>query len=340
MAFLREQDYLTSIEEPEFDVLFKRRNTSIVYSEDQIRVDAERTAQAKIESMICHRYDVGLIFKDILTFSTTTQYNIGELVEYSETAYSQTSTYSVNDQVSFKTTVSGTLYDDVYICITAVVSPEVFVAAKWTKQGSNNSLYVVKESTITTKPATNFVYTTNVYTGNHDTIKGWDTTNDLFFERDAQQVRIYYSAADRTAETDSIGVVDIGTQVKEFPANLPIESGTDSENTLSGFLNIIGFMPDTTQWSVVATNPFKLEDNRNRLMISVMIALVLFELHGRVNYRNIPDFRGLNKEEAMETLNDIKKGIIKPDLPLYHDKTTGLRIDSGSERKLNHTYFS
>ena len=341
MSFLRKQDYFTEIREQEFDVILNNLTETTAYTSEQVRLDAEKKAQAKIESMICHRYDVGLIFKDILTFDVNTQYNIGELVQYSETAYSDAATYLVNALVSHKTTVGGSLFDDIYICTTAVTAGEVFVAAKWTKQGSNNSLYVVRETTITTKPTTNFVYTSNVYTGKHDTIKGWDTTKDLFFERDAQQVRIYYSAADRTNKTNLIGVVDIGTQVKEFPSSLPIDAGDDSENTLSGFLEIIGFMPDTTQWSIVATNPFQLEDNRNRLMMSIMVDLVLFDLHGRVNYRNIPDFRGLAKEEAMSMLSDIKNGVIKPpDLPLYHDETRGARIAYGSEPKLNHTFFS
>ena len=185
MSFLRKQDYFTEIREQEFDVILNNLTETTAYTSEQVRLDAEKKAQAKIESMICHRYDVGLIFKDILTFDVNTQYNIGELVQYSETAYSDAATYLVNALVSHKTTVGGSLFDDIYICTTAVTAGEVFVAAKWTKQGSNNSLYVVRETTITTKPTTNFVYTSNVYTGKHDTIKGWDTTKDLFFERDA-----------------------------------------------------------------------------------------------------------------------------------------------------------
>jgi len=340
MAYLRKQDYFTTIREQDFDVILDNLTEVTAYSSDYVLQDAEKKAIAKISSMICHRYDVGLIFKDILTWNDTTQYNIGELVQYGETAYSETSTYSVNDLVSYQETVNGTLTDKIYQCSIAVTQPEKFNKAKWTETVNNNELYVVREPVTATKPGTEFVYTANSYTGNHDTIKGWNTTNDIFLKRDGESVKIYYSAADRTNDSNSIGVVNVGTQVKEFPASIEIQSGDDSENTLSGYLEIIGFMPDGTEWDVVATNPFQKEDNRNRLIISILIDLVLFDLHGRINYRNIPDFRGDAKEDAMEMLNDIKKGIIKPDLPLYNDDTKGHRIVYGSETKLNQNFFS
>jgi len=340
MAFLRKEDYFTTIREQELDVILDNLSETTAFPSDIVRQDAEKKAIAKISSMICHRYDVGLIFKDILVWDVSTQYNINELVQYGETAYSSTSTYSVDDLVSYKTTVNGSLNDDIYKCTVAITQPENFNSAKWTKQFVNNELYVVKEADTGTKPGTEFSYTANAYTGNHDSIKGWNTTNDIFLKRDGETVSIYYSAADRTNDSNSIGVVNVGTQVKEFPASLPIESGVDSENTLSGFLNVIGFMPDGSEWSVVASNPYQKEDNRNRLIVSILIDLVLFDLHGRINYRNIPDFRGDAKEDAMEMLNDIKKGITKPGLPVYNDETKGQRISFGSETKLNQNFFS
>ena len=337
--FLRLQDYFSAIRENDLDNILEEIERSTSRTPTVIRQDAETAAQAKISTMLCHRYDTKLIFKDILTWDVLTQFNIGELVEYSEAAYSETATYATDDLVSFKSTTNNILNDKIYKNTVAVTSPEVFNPDKWVEQGTNNALYVVREQTITTKPVSDFTYTVNAFTGSHDSILGWDTTNDIFLKRNASSVKIYYSAADRTNDVNSIGVVDVGTQVKTFPQRIPIESGDDAENTLSGNLTIIGYMPDLSEWSVVATNPFQLEDNRHRIIIDIMIALVIFKLHGLISYRNIPDYVGDAKEDAMDWLNSIKSGEICTELPLYHDETIGQKIAYGSEPKNNYTYF-
>lgn len=339
MSHLRRRDYFSIIREQDLDVVLTQLEQTTALPVAKVLEQAEKRVIDKISANICHRYNPGLIFTDILTWSVSTQYSIGDLVQYSETAYSETATYSVNDLVSFQTTVGGVIHNDIYICIIAVSSPEVFVTAKWTKQAPNDSLYVVREPVITTKPGTNFSYTTNLFTGNHDTIKGWDTTQDLFFKRIDNQVKIYYSAANRTSDSDSIGVVDVTDQVKTFPSIIPITVGADRENQLSGDLAIIGFMPDGQEWGVVASNPFQLEDNRSQLILGIIIDLVLFDIHALINPRMIPELRGERKDDAMQLLKDIKKGVISPKLPLYHDETKGARILYGSEPRKEHTFF-
>ena len=338
--FLRKRDYFHRIEERHLDTILKQTDQVTAFSPDLVRQEQEEIAIAEISSMICHRYDVEKIFTDILPWSASIQFNIGELVEYSQPAYKDTSTYAVNDLVSFSQVVNNVLTDDIYINTIAVAAPEVFNPDKWTKQETNNSLFIVKEPIITANPSTQFSYTTNLFTGNHDTIKGWNTTKDIFLKRDANTIKIYYSAADRTSDTDSIGTVDVTDQVKEFPSNIPIEAGNDLENTLSGTLFVIGFMPDGTEWSVVASNAYQKEDNRNRLMTSILVDIVLFGLYGLKAQRVIPDIIGERYEQAMKKLEAIKKGTISPKLPLYNDETIGSRIEFGSERKLNHTPFT
>jgi hypothetical protein len=340
MAFLIKKDYFAAIRENQLDVILKQAGQITAMSPEQVRQEAEKRVIAKISSTICHRYDASLIFTEVLTWNESTQFNINDLVQYSEASYSEASTYAVNDLVSFKTTANDVLSDDIYKCITAVTSPESFVAAKWTKQIANNLLYVTRQPSIAIKPGTDFIYDTNLFTGNHSTIKGWDKTKDLFFERVAEVVTIYYSAADRLSKSNSIGRITIGEQVKIFPTVLPIEAGTDTENTLSGNLTVIGFMPDAQQWGATATNPFEPEDNRHSIIIDIMVDLVLFRLHGLINPRMIPDFIGENRDNAMEWLNDIKKGDITPKLPLFSDEARGQQVVFGSEKKLNHNFFS
>jgi len=339
MSFLRFRDYFTRIREKDFDTILAQIGQSTAHSPTTIRQEEEKNTIAEISAMICHRYDVEKIFVDILPWNILTQFNIGELVEYSQPAYSDSKTYILNDLVSFQTTSNGVISDDIYINTLAIPAPEVFNPLKWTKQEENFALYTVKEPIITANPSAGFSYDTNLFTGNHDTIKGWDTTKDIFLKRDANEVKIYYSSADRTNNVDSIGVVDVTDQVKTFPSNIPIEAGDDLENTLSGTLFIIGFMPDGQEWSVVASNAYQKEDFRSRLIVSIMIDLVLFNLYGLVAQRNVPDFIGERMERAMAALKDIKKGVTTPKLPLYDDETRGQQIAFGSERRVEHTLF-
>lgn len=339
MAFLRKRDFFSKIREQDLDSVLKQISQSTAFPSDKVLLDAEQKAIARISAMICHRYEVRKIFTDILTFSTTTQFVIDDLVEYSEPVYSETKTYIVDDLVSFETTVDGFLNNDIYKNTTAVTDPEVFKALKWSKQAPNASLYVVREPTITIKPGTDFVYNTNLFTGDHDTIKGWDKTNDLFLIRDDNEIRIYYSAADRTAKTNSIGFVDIDTQITVFPTIIEIGVGQDDQNQLSGDLAIIGFMPDLQEWGVTATNPFDLDDNRSQLIKGILIDIVLFDLHALINPRQIPELRGEFRDDAMEQLRDIKDGKTTPKLPLFHDETKGQAIAFGSESRVEHTLF-
>ncbi len=336
---LRKRDYFVRIEERHLDTLLNQKDQSTAYSPTMVRQQQEDIAIAEISAMICHRYDVDKIFVDILPWSATTQFNIGDLAEYSQPKYSDTLTYSVNDLVSFQTTSDGVISDDIYINTVAVVNGEVFNPNKWTKQEENFALYTVKEPIITANPSTGFSYTTNLFTGNHNTIKGWDTTKDIFLKRIANQVKIYYSAADRTADNNSIGVVDVTDQVKEFPSNIPIQLGNDLENSLTGTLFIIGFMPDGTEWSVVASDAYEKKDSRNKLIISIMVDICLFGLYGLKAGRVVPDIVEQRMDIALGKLKDIQKGLITPKLPLYNDESTGARIAFGGEPKLEHTIF-
>jgi len=340
MAHLRKRDYLQGyIREKDLDTILSQIGQETAMSPEMVRQGQELNSIAEISAMICHRYDVEKIFTDILPWSATTQFNIGELVEYTRTAYSVAKTYALNDLVSFKTTANDIVIDDIYINTVAVASPEVFNASKWTKQTENFSLYTVQAPTITTAPSTLFSYTTNLFTGNHDTVLGWDKSKDLFFKRIDNQVRIYYTTADRTNNVNIIGTVDVTDQVKEFPSNIPIEAGDDRENNLTGTLFIIGFMADGQEWSVVASNAYQKEDKRDRLIIGIMIDLVLFRLYGLSAARVIPEFIGENHDNAMKKLEAIKKGTITPKLPLFHDESTGARISFGSAPQISHTPF-
>ena len=372
MSFLRLRDYFTEIREDELDVILKQLSQSTSFTPTKVREENEQNMQETVEAMIRHRYDVGKIFKDILTFNLTDTFQINDLVEYSETAYDATLTYVLNDRVSFSQTVSSVLLDDIYNANQAVAIGETpaTTPAKWDKITENSSLYFALQPTTGNLPDTAFSFTTNNFTGNHDLIDGWDKTKTIFLKRIESRIKIYYSSADRDNDTDSIGIVDFDPEIldevdhhhgnhhrrhrqnhtkghheplfdpaiKTFPTNIPILFGTDTENSLSGELSIIGFITKDQTWDVVPSNFFTKGDNRSRLIKKILTNLAIFELHKLINPRNIPDLRGEAKDDAMNLLRDIKNGKITPDLPIFFDEDKGQSITFNSNPKLRHQY--
>lgn len=367
MGFLRKTDYFTEIRESDLDVILKQITQSTSFTPTKVREENEKNVQEVVEVMIRHRYDVGKIFKEILTFSLTDTFQINDLVVYSEPAYDATITYLTDDRRSFSQTTNGVLLDDIFQANTDIGTPEAFDATKWDKITENFSLYFALQPTTGNLPDTAFAFTTNNFTGNHDLVLGWDKTKTIFLKRIESRIKIYYTSTDRDNDTNSIGIVDFNSTVldhfnhfdhnhhtlhhttghhqplfdpsiKIFPTNIPILFGTDTENSLSGELSIIGFIPKDTTWDVIPTNFFTKGDNRSRLIKKILVNLAIFELHKLINPRNIPDLRGEAKDDAMNLLKDIKKGIISPDLPIFFDENRGQNIIFDSNPKLRHQY--
>lgn len=376
MSFLRKVDYFTEIREADLDVILKQLSQSTSFTPTKVREENEQNMQEVVEAMIRHRYDVGKIFKDILAFNLTDTFKINDLVEYSEPAYDATLTYITDNRVSFSQTVDSVLLDDIYNANQSVATGETPATDpdKWDKITENFSLYFALQPTTNNLPDTAFSFTTNDFSGNHDLIKGWDKTKTIFLKRIESSIKIYYNSADRDTDTDSIGIVDFDPEVlneidghghdhhghhhlrhrqnhtkghhgplfdpaiKTFPTNIPILFGTDTENSLSGELSIIGFITKDQEWDVVPSNFFTKGDNRSRLIKKILVNMAIFELHKLINPRNIPDLRGEAKDDAMSLLQDIKKGTISPDLPIFFDENKGQTITFDSNFKLNHQY--
>lgn len=365
MSFLRKTDYFTEIRESDLDVILKQITQSTAFTPAKVREENEKNVQEVVEAMIRHRYDVGKIFKDILTFGINDTFQINDLIEYSEPVYVTSDTYVLNDRVSFSQTINSVLNDDIFNANQSVATGETPAtdSDKWDKITENFSLYFALQPTTGNLPDTAFAFTPNNFTGNHELVLGWDKTKTIFLKRIESRIKIYYTSTDRDNDTDSIGIVDFNPAVldhfnhfdlhrqhhinghqtfdpsiKIFPTNIPILFGTDKENSLSGELSIIGFIPKDTTWDVVPSNFFTKGDNRSRLIKKILVNLAIFELHKLINPRNIPDLRGEAKDDAMNLLKDIKKGIISPDLPIFFDENKGQNIIFDSNLKLRHQY--
>ena len=371
MGFLRKRDYFTEIREDDLDVILKQLSQSTAFTPDKVREENELIVQDIVSTMIRQRYDVNKIFKDILTFTTADTFKINDLVEYSEPAYDVNITYAIGDRRSFSKTTSGVLSDDIFKAKVTIGTPEAFDPTKWEKITENFSLFFTIQPTTGNLPDTAFSFTTNDFTGNHDLIDGWDKTNTIFLKRIESSIKIYYTSADRTNDTDSIGIVNFNPAVleefgrhedhrhnhlhrqnhlkghhgpefdpaiKTFPTNIPILFGTDAEDSLSGNLSIIGFIPKDTEWDVVPSNFFEKGDNRSRLIKKILITLSIFELHKLINPRNIPELRITANDDAMTLLERISNGKVTADLPIFFDEQKGQNITFDSNLKLRHQY--
>ena len=372
MGFLRKRDYFTEIKEKDLDVILKEISQNTAESPTKIRQTNELNMQDVLETRIRHRYEVKKIFKEILTFSTADTFQIGDLVQYSETAYDATLTYVSPNRVSFSQTVSGVLKDEIFQANAAVAVGEspLTTPAKWDLIVDNFELFFAEQPTTGNLPDAAFDFTDNNFTGNHKTIFGWDKTNSIFLKRIESRIKIYYSAADRTNDANSIGVVDFDSQsfdslhhdhdhsnihhdrhhknhrtahrfdpsIKQFPTSIPILFGDDRENSLAGELTITGFIPLDTTWDVVPSNFFTKGDNRSRTIKKILINLAVFELHKLINPRNIPDLRLEAKDDAMMILKEISSGKIQADLPLHFDEDRGQSITFGSNPRRHHRY--
>lgn len=370
MSFLRKRDYFTEIREADLDVILKQLSQTTSFTPTKVREENEQNMQEVVEAMIRHRYDVRKIFKDILTFNLADTFKINDLVVYSEPAYDATITYVIGDRRSFSQTVNEVLLDDIFKANTNIGTPEAFDPTKWDKVTENFSLFFALQPTTGNLPDTAFSFTANDFTGNHELIEGWDKTRTIFLKRIESSIKIYYLSTDRDSDINSIGIVDFDPAaldedhhdhndhhfprqqdhikghhgplfdpaIKTFPTNIPILFGTDTENSLSGDLSIIGFITKNQEWDVIPTNFFTKGDNRSRFIKKILVNLAIFELHKLINPRNIPDLRGEAKDDAMSLLQDIKKGTISPHLPIFFDEEKGQSITFDSNLKLRHQY--
>lgn len=86
---------------------------------------------------------------------------------------------------------------------------------------------------------------------------------------------------------------------------------------------------------------FETKESRNALIVRQMVDLVLYELHSRINPRNIPEHRIQRRDDAIRYLRDVsdpRKNII-PDLPLItFAENTGNDISFGTTSNENHSY--
>jgi hypothetical protein len=83
------------------------------------------------------------------------------------------------------------------------------------------------------------------------------------------------------------------------------------------------------------------KDPRNPLVKRCIIDVALYELHSRINPRNIPEFRIAKRDDAIQWLKRVAdpRNNINPDFPLKPQAAgSGLDVTWRSNPKINHHY--
>lgn len=220
---LRLQDYDRAIQSDNLD--------QVVGSNYNLLLDVEQAAQLTMIGHLKQRYQVNRIFANLSTFSLSATYKGTNLVEYTESAFSASTVYTINQRVVYNS--------NIYKSIAGSVA-HAFNAAEWTLLCADKLLYYV------TLPNPEFDITATY------------ATNDV----------IWYNNYTYTCRQPITGILPTNT----------------SYWTVGSEYSVTNTYPtDATKWT--------LGDNRNQEVVQYLLDITLYNLHCRINPRNVPDLR-------------------------------------------------
>lgn len=294
MAYLILNDYQQNIQTAQLNQL--------TGSVDSIRTGAELVAIEEAVSYLKQKYDTDAEFTDTAKWIYAQSYKAKNRVYLDATAYSASSTYALNSLV-----LQGGY---VYICITAIGTPEAFNAAKWSSLGAQYDLFYV------TLPKDEFNYKAQY-------VKG-----DQVYWKD----KVYTAALDSPVYGHDAALqyqkINQLPYINVFPDDAV--NGEKYWGTGTAYTVAANTLPtDTTKWTK--------GDNRSQKIIDCIIDLVLYKIHARIAPNNIPQLRIDNSDAAIMWLRACAKGDVTPPLTLKQP-SVGRRIRYGGNVKQNNSY--
>ena len=220
---LRLQDYDRAIQSDNLD--------QVVGSNYNLLLDVEQAAQLTMIGHLKQRYQVNRIFANLSTFNLSATYKGTNLVEYTESAFSATTVYTIDQRVVYNS--------NIYKSIAGSVA-HAFNSSEWTLLCADKLLYYV------TLPNPEFDITATY------------ATNDV----------IWYNNYTYTCRQPITGILPTNT----------------SYWTVGSEYSVTNTYPtDATKWT--------LGDNRNQEVVQYLLDITLYNLHCRINPRNVPDLR-------------------------------------------------
>lgn len=340
MGYLRYFDYQKLIQDANFQ--------QIIASNDNLRIDAERAAQAEMISYLVQKYDTTQEFVSTTVWDYSVAYPVNSLVELNFTLYSATSLYPLNSLVTFA--------GKEYINTTAITVAEAFTLSKWKLLGNQYDLFYIAPP----YPVFNYKEFYNI--GDKVFWKGKVYQCLVQTQPISQSVAIQYDTIANLPllnvfpDSPSAGKANWGIGVTYVPVAglLPTATSTDytawssvttyvSGNKISYASKIwlslgssTNIIPgtDITKWQSIG---FTSGDNRSQQLVMYMVDIVLFHLHSRIAPRNIPQLRYDRYRNAKQWLKDAANAIITADLPVIQP-AQGNVIRFGGNVKLRNDY--
>lgn len=325
MAYLRLQDYFN------FRIQEQQLN-QITQGNSVVRQSCELEAEAEMISYLVQRYDIDDEFRDVGSFVNYNKYYANNLFELNATAYSDTSTYLLNENCLYQ--------GKVYVCTTVVNIPESFNPSKWQLVGNQYDLYYIaspypRYSYNTTYRVGDIVYYKNkIYKCNvsvtniipTDIDKGsyyWSTGVDYMFE--GQNIYLSPSYQDGWSNTTIYNQWDLIVY-----GNNQLYYCVKDNN-----LNVVP-STDINSWLPIT---WVKGDNRSQQLVAFLIDIVLYKIHMRIAPNNIPQLRKDNYTYCLDWLMQAggQNNAITANIPLLQPKQ-GARIRWGSNVKNYNNY--
>lgn len=220
---LRLQDYDRAIQSDNLD--------QVIGSNYNLLLDVEQAAQLTMIGHLKQRYQVNRIFANLSTFSLSATYKGTNLIEYTESNFSATTVYIIDQRVVYNSNIYKSI---------AGSAAHAFNASEWTLLCADKLLYYV------TLPNPEFDITATY------------ATNDV----------VWYNNYTYTCRQPITGILPTNT----------------SYWTVGSEYSVTNTYPtDATKWT--------LGDNRNQEVVQYLLDITLYNLHCRINPRNVPDLR-------------------------------------------------
>ena len=272
-------------------------------------LDAEQAAQLEMASYLNQRYIVSQIFTDTSEYDAIRTYSAKNLVQYTESAYNDLTSYSVGDRCEF----DGYIYE----CIQAAqgISPEN--TSYWVQRVLNGSLYYV------TLPSDEWDKDTTYESGDVVWYKNKEYTATVS-NKNIEPTSNSGVWGSGTTYTISAGLTpDIEYHDEITYALNDVVTYMGDKYTAKGATT--GNLPTNATYWTANTDSYEWTkgDNRNALLVRFLLDITAYHFMRSVPARAIPDhikeaYNGNSADDrggALGWLKNVAKGFVSADLP-------------------------
>lgn len=305
--YLTDRDYNSAIQN---DQLMKQILTQATSRDKQF---CENYATSLIRSFLSSRYDLNFEIAPTLPWSHLIEYKGNERVILDYAKWVTATAYALNDKV---------IHDGkAYICTTAN-SDAAWTIGNWELLGNQYDIYFI--------PLPYPLFSLDIKSGDGGYAEGYYNTGDKVWWNSRiytalrASVTLSHSEQQQYPNYASMGHPNV------FPND--VSSGASFWKDEGIYKMAAGVKPNQVQ---IAPLPnWELGDNRDPIIMQIIIDITLYKLNARIASQNIPAHRKQSYDEAMFWLNNVKEGEMTTDIK-SKQPAQGNEIRWGSDIKKN-----